>query len=135
MIPHLSQQTRRDMKALGLSTDDLKRYLVMLDSATFTFLAVDDDEPFAAFGVSFTDFNECETFMICTESCFEKHGRWVTVQIIKALKSDHKDLFPELTINLYSANEESAAKWFKTIGFCKDNDYTDKNIARFVYRR
>jgi hypothetical protein len=136
MLPRLSRQTRNDMAALGLTEEAVRRYLKSLDDALFAFLAVDEDgEPFATFGIAFDDIDQCHSFMICTDDCFEKYGKWVTVQIIRLLKSDRLDPFPNVKIEMYTGNASTAAKWFETIGFCKDNDYTNDKVSRFIYRR
>jgi hypothetical protein len=136
MMPRLSRQTRNDMAALGITEEQVRQYLKSLDDTLFAFLAVDErGEPFATFGITFYALDLCESFMICTDECFEKYGKWVTVQIIRLLKSDRLDPFPGVKIEMYTGNESTAAKWFETIGFCKDNDYTNDKVSKYVYRR
>jgi hypothetical protein len=136
MIPRLSRQTLNDMAALKMDQAMLERFLERLDDALFSWLGVDENgEPFAAFGICFNDLQHAFSFMVCTEECFARHGRWVTVQIARLLHSDRLDPFPGIEVELITANDETAAKWFETIGFCKDNDYTNEHTARYIFRR
>lgn len=124
-----------DLHSVGMTKEMLAVYLDSLDDLAFSFLCMNDGVPFACFGVQFTDTNKANTFFICTEECFEKHGKWVTLQVIKVLRKNIVN-FPELELSLYSGSHNDVAhRWFETIGFAKDLYYPSYKLVRYVYER
>ena len=135
MIPLLGAESTNDLQAFDMSEQDLTELLEYLDNVSFSCLCVDDTgEPFACFGAMFEEMNVARTFMLCTEDCFSKHGKWVTLQIVKYLRRN-KATFPDVRLELYSGNQNSRAhKWFEMMGFERDDGFSHEKQVKYVYR-
>jgi len=134
MIPALGVESTNDLHSLEMTEQDLVNFLDYLDTVNFACIALNDGVPFACYGALFEDFDSARTWMLCTDECFAKHGKWITLQVAKYIKRN-KSMFPEVTLELYSGNQNHRAhRWFEMLGFVLDDSFIHDKQVKYLYK-
>jgi hypothetical protein len=134
MIPLLGIESTNDLQAFDMNEQDLVKFLDYLDNVSFACIAVEDGVPFACYGAMFEEFDRATTWMLCTDDCFGKHGKWITLQVAKYIRRN-KALFPDVTLELCSGNQNHRAhRWFELLGFVLDESFSHPKQVKYLYR-